>query len=263
MMFGLVLLGGILVTHLVTVLAFANNSAAAPHEWISAALSATVMLIPLAFIFAAIRRQLARAAISDLLVAIAPPATISDIQSALRHTLQDDHLTIRYWLPDSQTYVGADGRPIPAIVTWRYDRRQRGRPPRRATGRRIPDRAHQRHPALLNSAVAASAITLRERAPRGGFAAHLSRCEFAQSDRRSRPARTAKWNATCTMAPNNSCWRSGRARATRGPRRHVTVQSRPHQRTTWATARDPGGAKGPGSRVAPCDPQPGRARARP
>lgn len=161
-MAGLVLLAAVIATHLISVLTLANNLSAAPHEWISAVLSLTIMSIPLGFIVAWLRRSLGRAAIADLVVELARTTGPAHIQSALRRTLNDDSLTVKYWIPESRTFVDVEGRTGVAD------------PPREAmTAVLVTDKlggplavvyadaAHQRHPRLLNSAVAASTMAIQ------------------------------------------------------------------------------------------------------
>src|SRR5262249_57273453 len=64
---------------------------------------------PWAFVVAALRRSLDRAAVADLVVGTGQPATAVSIRDALRRALADPGLDLFVWSPDRQTYVDADG----------------------------------------------------------------------------------------------------------------------------------------------------------
>jgi signal transduction histidine kinase len=158
---GCFLLGSVLLAHLIAVLISNYQPAAAPDEWISAALSLTVVVIPVTFVIAGVQRRLARAAIADLVVTLARPHTAVEIQDALRHTMGDNDLELLYRLPESDSYVSTEGRPVET-------------PTDSCAGLVVPvaDRYgsllavvrtghdERRHPRLLTSAVAASSLAI-------------------------------------------------------------------------------------------------------
>ena len=68
--------------------------------------------VPLAFLAGLLRTRLARSAVGELVVELRqtpPPGKLAD---ALRRALGDPSLSLAYWLPDSRSYVDAEGRPV-------------------------------------------------------------------------------------------------------------------------------------------------------
>jgi signal transduction histidine kinase len=176
---GLFLLIIAILIHLLTVLWFSKTWAAAPREWVAAALAVTVLLIPVAFIFAALRRQFARTAIAALVVRLAHPVTTAEIRAALRDTLGDDTLQLFHFVPETQTFVDADGKPAPDHVP--------GFPVTVSDHSGKPlavvyaDPSFQRHPQVLNSAVAASAMALENARLEAALRAQLEEVRASRS----------------------------------------------------------------------------------
>jgi DNA-binding NarL/FixJ family response regulator/signal transduction histidine kinase len=71
-----------------------------------------VGLSPLAFLLGLLDARLARSSVGDLMVALRSEPAPPDLRDALAHTLRDPSLTLAYWLPDFNTYVDVDGRPV-------------------------------------------------------------------------------------------------------------------------------------------------------
>lgn len=71
-----------------------------------------VGLSPLAFLLGVLDARLARSSVGDLMVALRSEPAPPDLRDALAHTLRDPSLTLAYWLPDFNTYVDVDGRPM-------------------------------------------------------------------------------------------------------------------------------------------------------
>ena len=71
-----------------------------------------VGLSPLAFLLGLLDARLARSAVGDLMVALRNETAPPDLRDALAHTLRDPSLTLAYWLPNFQTYVDVNGRPV-------------------------------------------------------------------------------------------------------------------------------------------------------
>ena len=71
-----------------------------------------VGLSPLAFLLGLLDARLARSAVGDLMVALRSEPAPPDLRDALAHTLCDPSLTLAYWLPNFQTYVDVNGRPV-------------------------------------------------------------------------------------------------------------------------------------------------------
>ena len=71
-----------------------------------------VGLSPLAFLLGLLDARLARSAVGDLIVELRSEPAPGDLRDALAHALRDPSLTLAYWLPDFQTYVDLNGRPV-------------------------------------------------------------------------------------------------------------------------------------------------------
>jgi signal transduction histidine kinase len=117
------------------------------------------LTVPLAFLAAALRRSLDRAAVADLVIGVSQPATTASVRDALRRALADPGLDLFVWLPDRQAYVNADA----ATGDPPMDRRLR-REVDDATGRRLAvvltDPALRRRPDLLDAAIRAATLGL-------------------------------------------------------------------------------------------------------
>jgi signal transduction histidine kinase len=71
-----------------------------------------VGLSPLVFLVGLLDARLARSAVGDLIVELHSDPAPQDLRDALAHALRDPSLTLAYWLPDFQTYVDLNGRPV-------------------------------------------------------------------------------------------------------------------------------------------------------
>jgi signal transduction histidine kinase len=71
-----------------------------------------VGLSPLVFLVGLLDARLARSAVGDLIVELHSDPAPQDLRDALAHALRDQSLTLAYWLPDFQTYVDLNGRPV-------------------------------------------------------------------------------------------------------------------------------------------------------
>jgi signal transduction histidine kinase len=71
-----------------------------------------VGLSPLAFLLGLLDARLARSAVGDLMVKLRSEPAPPDLRDALGHALRDPSLTLAYWLPEFQTYVDVEGRPV-------------------------------------------------------------------------------------------------------------------------------------------------------
>jgi signal transduction histidine kinase len=71
-----------------------------------------VGLSPLAFLLGLLDARLARSAVGDLILELRRDPAPPDLRDALANTLRDPSLTLAYWLPDFQTYVDVNGRPV-------------------------------------------------------------------------------------------------------------------------------------------------------
>ena len=71
-----------------------------------------VGLSPIAFLLGLLDARLARSAVGDLIVELGSEPGPQDLRDALAHALRDPSLTLAYWLPNFQTYVDVNGRPV-------------------------------------------------------------------------------------------------------------------------------------------------------
>ncbi|MGH3034142.1 MAG: histidine kinase, partial [Gaiellaceae bacterium] len=70
-----------------------------------------IACIPLVFLVGLLRARLARSAVGDLLVELRETRAGGALRDALARALHDPSLALAYWVPEYDTYVGADGRP--------------------------------------------------------------------------------------------------------------------------------------------------------
>ena len=74
--------------------------------------SVVLFLIPLAFLVGALRAQMARAGMADLIVALHGAPDAKGLGAVLARTLRDPSLELVYWLPGFETYVDDEGKPV-------------------------------------------------------------------------------------------------------------------------------------------------------
>ena len=67
--------------------------------------------VPVALMIGLVRLRQSRSAVADLVVALDRAPGPAGVQQALAAALGDPSLTVCYWDPETQAYVGADGRP--------------------------------------------------------------------------------------------------------------------------------------------------------
>ena len=70
-----------------------------------------VGLAPVAFLLGLLDARLARSGVAEMIVRLnAEPAP--DLRRLIARALRDDSLTLAYWLPQYETWAGADGEPV-------------------------------------------------------------------------------------------------------------------------------------------------------
>jgi signal transduction histidine kinase len=76
-----------------------------------------VLLLAAALVWATVRIRLQRRAVAQITAKLGQAPPPGSLQAALAQAVDDPELRIAYWLPDSERYVDADGRPVaePAI----------------------------------------------------------------------------------------------------------------------------------------------------
>ena len=78
---------------------------------------AAVLLLAAGLVWATVRMRLQRRAVAQITANLGQAPPPGSLQAALAQAVDDPELGIAYWLPDSQRYVDAAGRPVaePAI----------------------------------------------------------------------------------------------------------------------------------------------------
>jgi signal transduction histidine kinase len=78
----------------------------------SSATQIALAAVPLAFLLGLFNERLARAGVSDLVVELGRMPAPGQLRDALAQALGDRSLELAYWIPESEAYVGIDGRPV-------------------------------------------------------------------------------------------------------------------------------------------------------
>jgi signal transduction histidine kinase len=157
-------LAPILLTGGVTILLLLGTLLAAQvstRTWatVSAAERVAVALVPLAYLAGLFRARLGRVAVSDLVMELAKMPEPGRLRDALARALRDPSLELAYWVPESEGYVGIDGRQVEpvaadgAAVTVLEQHGQR-------IAALVHDPALAEDPALLNAVSTAAGLAL-------------------------------------------------------------------------------------------------------
>ncbi len=110
-------LAPILLTGGVTILLLLGTLLAAQvstRAWatVSAAERVATALVPLAYLLGLFRARLGRVAVSDLVMELDQAPEPGRLRDSLAPALHDPSLELAYWVPESEAYVGIDGRPV-------------------------------------------------------------------------------------------------------------------------------------------------------
>jgi signal transduction histidine kinase len=73
---------------------------------------AVIGLSPIVFLLGLLDARLARSAVGELVIELRGDPEPHDLRDALARALHDPSLALAYWLPDFETYVDVDGRPL-------------------------------------------------------------------------------------------------------------------------------------------------------
>ena len=90
----------------------AANSSTRAWAAVSSAERVAVALVPIAYLVGLFRARLGRVAVSDLVVELDRTPEPGKLRDALARALHDPSLELAYWVPESGTYVGIDGRRV-------------------------------------------------------------------------------------------------------------------------------------------------------
>ena len=77
---------------------------------------AAVILLAAGLVWAAVRTRVQRRAVARIATSLGQAPPPGSVQTALAQAIGDPELTIAYWLPASDHYVDANGRPVPEPV---------------------------------------------------------------------------------------------------------------------------------------------------
>jgi signal transduction histidine kinase len=105
-------LTGALTIGLFLLAALASGPAPAASRGLSAASQIALATVPVAFLLGLLNARVARAGVSDLVVELARMPAPGRLRDALARALGDPSLELAYWIPESESYVGIDGRPV-------------------------------------------------------------------------------------------------------------------------------------------------------
>jgi signal transduction histidine kinase len=79
---------------------------------VSSAERVAIALVPVAYLLGLFRARLGRVAVSDLIVELSEMPAPGRLRDALARALRDPSLELAYWVPESEVYVGIDGRQV-------------------------------------------------------------------------------------------------------------------------------------------------------
>jgi signal transduction histidine kinase len=125
-----------------------------------AVIGVAALFTPLAFMTTALRRQLTRSSVANLILRLAASPSTDGVQGELRRSLQDPTLVVWFWLPAEGVYVNVDNEAAAAP-------RAGGRwlvPVQTSNGEPLAvlaiDPSLERHPSLVAPTVAACGFAL-------------------------------------------------------------------------------------------------------
>jgi len=91
----------------------AANASTRAWAAVSSAERVAIALVPIAYLVGLFRARLGRVAVSDLVIELGRmPAEPGHLRDALSRALRDPSLELAYWVPESETFVGIDGRTV-------------------------------------------------------------------------------------------------------------------------------------------------------
>jgi signal transduction histidine kinase len=134
-----------------------HGSRAEPARWVAFGM---LGVAPIAFLLGLLQTRLARSSVGDLFVELRTDPAPVQLRDSLARALRDPSLTLAYWLPDFQSYVDVEGRPIELPT----EDDERSLTPIERGGVRVAvllhDPALDDEPELLNAVTAAAEIAL-------------------------------------------------------------------------------------------------------
>jgi signal transduction histidine kinase len=107
------LLAGAVIAHAVVLQPIPLEDPSQPtYQSIFIVQCAAVLLLAAGLVWATVRMRLQRRAVAQITANLGQAPPPGSLQAALAHAVDDPQLRIAYWLPESQLYVDADGRPV-------------------------------------------------------------------------------------------------------------------------------------------------------
>jgi signal transduction histidine kinase len=154
-----ILLTGSLTIVLLLASLIAANSSTTAWAAVSSAERIAVALVPIAYLVGLFRARLGRAAVSDLVIELGRTPEPGRLRDALAHALRDPSLELAYWVPESETYVGIDGRTVELAASSGQTVTVLERHGQRIAAL-VHDPALAEDPALVNAVSAAAGLAL-------------------------------------------------------------------------------------------------------
>jgi signal transduction histidine kinase len=112
------LLAGAVIAHAVVLLRTPVEDPSQPaFQSIFIVECAAVLLLAAGLVWATVRVRLQRRAVAQITADLGQAPPPGSLQAALAQAVDDPELRIAYWLPDSQRYVDAEGRPVAEPTT--------------------------------------------------------------------------------------------------------------------------------------------------
>jgi signal transduction histidine kinase len=150
-------------------------------DTLRAVIGIAALFTPLAFLTTALRRQLARSSVADLILRLAASPSLDGVQNELRRSLQDPTLVVWFWLPSDGVYANVDNEAAaapPADGRWLVTVQT-------STGESLAalviDRALERHPSLVGPAVAACGFALENGRLQADIRAQLAEVQASRA----------------------------------------------------------------------------------
>jgi signal transduction histidine kinase len=108
-----VLLAGAVIAHAVALQRMPLEDPAQPaFQTIFAVGCAAVLLLAAGLVWVTVRMRLQRRAVARIIASLGQAPPPGSLQAALAQAVGDPELRIAYWLPNSEHYVDAEGRPV-------------------------------------------------------------------------------------------------------------------------------------------------------
>src|SRR3954463_9033978 len=112
-----ILVTGGVTTVLLAALLIADQASAGVTRGLEAAERVALATVPIAYLFGLFQTRLGRAGVGELVVELDTNPEQRQLRDALARALKDPSLELGYWIPASEEYLGADGKPVDVVPT--------------------------------------------------------------------------------------------------------------------------------------------------